>query len=258
MVSALLGFMSISGILGNHNLNGLTVHLIPPEEIYDGLETLIGFSVSNERRLLHSFLLEIVFQDQCSSDIPILMRNTAEKISLPVTFSGRGEHDTHVVTIRSNFPINFFIRSRTIRFQQPITVFPRPVPCHSALTDHSGRTGQQHLSTSKGFDGDITRIADYQGGEPLKMIHWKLSARHDSLKVKELSSLSSEPVEIDLHKLPGDSLEAQLCCASFLINKCSQANRPVGLKLGETEYPAATGRPHKYHLLTELARYGQD
>lgn len=250
--------MSISGILGNHNLNGLTVQIVPPEEVYDGLETLFTFRVHNGRRLLHSFLLELIFQGHCSNDIPLLMRSETAKVSIPATVRGRGEHINHVVTIRSNFPINFFIRSRTIQFHQPITVFPRPLPCHSALSEYSAQTGQKNESTQKGFEGDITRIGDYQGGEPLKMIHWKLSARHDSLKIKELSSTVSEPVEIDLDTLPGNSMESQICCASFLINKFSCSNRPVGLKLGKTVYPAATGRHHKCHLLSKLARYGQD
>jgi uncharacterized protein (DUF58 family) len=250
--------MSISGILGNHNLNGLTVQIMPPEEVYDGLETLFTFRIHNGRRLLHSFLLEIVFQDHCSNDIPLLVLGETSKVTFPVTFRGRGEHIDHLVTIRSNFPINFFIRSRTIQLHQPILVFPRPFPCRSALSEYSDKAGQMNESTQKGYEGDVTRIGDYQGGEPLKMIHWKLSARHDSLKIKELSSTVAEPVEIDLHTLPGKSMESQICCASFLINEFSRTNRPVGLKLGKTLHPAATGRQHKYHLLSELARYGQD
>ncbi len=233
--------MSISGILGHHNLNGITVQIVPPDEVYDGLETLFTIRIHNGRRLLHSFLLEIVFQDHCSTYIPLLMRNETAKVNIPVTFKGRGEHIDHALTIRSNFPINFFIRSLTIQLRQTIIVFPQPLPCRSALSQYSDQAGQKNESIQKGDEGDITRIRDYQGGEPLKMVHWKLSARHDSLKIKELSATAVEPVEIDPHSLPGKTLESQLCCASFLINEFSRSNRPVGLKLGKTVHPAATG-----------------
>ena len=31
---------------------------------------------------------------------------------------------------------------------------------------------------SKGFEGDVTKISDYTGTEPLKLVHWRLSAKH--------------------------------------------------------------------------------
>ena len=59
----------------------------------------------------------------------------------------------------------------------------------------------------KGQEGDVSHISDYRGGEPLKLIHWKLSARHDRLKVKELSAASHTPVTIDLDAIPGAGLD---------------------------------------------------
>jgi len=259
IVSALLGFMSISGILGNQNLKNLAIYLEPPEEIYDGVETLLTVSIENNRRFMHSFLLEILFQKQCSAPIPILFKGARKKVNIPVTFNGRGDHLRHTLGIQSNFPINFFIRSRTITIEQTIVVFPKPLPCGSALSFFSQQqAGMKNESPQKGYEGDITRIGDYQGGEPLKMVHWKLSARHDTLKIKELSSTGAEPVEIDLHSLPGTSLDSRLSCASFLINEFTRSNRPVGLRLEESVFSAGTGRQHKYTLLTALARYAKD
>jgi len=258
MVSALLGFMSISGILGNQNLKNLRILLEPPEEIYDGVETLLTIHIQNNRRLLPSILLEILFQEQCSDTVYLLAKGDTTKVNIPVTFYGRGDHSQHKLSISSNFPINFFIRSQTITLEHTIVVFPKPFPCRSALSLFSEKSGLKNESAQKGYEGDINCIVDYQSGEPLKMVHWKLSARHDSLKIKKLSSTGAEPVEIDPNSLPGPSLEARLCCASFLINEFTRSSRPVGLKLGETVYPAATGRPHKYTLLTALAHYGND
>jgi len=108
----------------------------------------------------------------------------------------------------------------------------------------------------KGYEGELSRIADYRGGEPLKLIHWRLSARHGELKVKELSAVDRPPVTVDLEQLPG-GLEERLRCATYLILSFLRENRPVGLRLGSRAIPPAVGRAHKLRLLAELAIHGQ-
>ena len=110
----------------------------------------------------------------------------------------------------------------------------------------------------KGHEGDINRIADYQGHEPLKAIHWKLTARHDRLKVKELSATTRKPVTLDLAEVPGKGLEQRLRHASYLVTKWLRDGWPVGLKAGRSEIAPALGKQQKLRLLKVLAGYGQD
>ena len=42
LVSALLGFMAVSGWLGQQNLRSLSLRLVLPQEIFVGQPTLIG------------------------------------------------------------------------------------------------------------------------------------------------------------------------------------------------------------------------
>jgi uncharacterized protein (DUF58 family) len=260
LVSALLGFMAISGLLGHWNLKNIQVTLEPPDEIYAGVETLMRVRLHNRHRLLPVFLLDVYFAAQTSSTghLPLLKKGKWESVGVPVTFSARGRHQHQHLTISSTFPINFFIRRRVLELSQDIIVFPRPLVCRQQGTvDQAQRAGVLENQT-KGTDGDISRIGNYQGSEPLKMIHWKLSARHDSLKIKELSSLQHLPVQIDPLTLPGVGLEQQLSCAAYLINDLTRRNRPVGLKLGSVTIPPALGPGHKLRLLKELALYAQD
>lgn len=260
MVSALLGFMSVSGLLGHWNLKKLQMILEPPDEIYDGLETLIRVRVINQRRWLPAFLLDLSFWDnnQRRGHLALLSRQEHKGIAVPVTFTGRGDHYQHRLTISSTFPINFFIRHRHLDLDYLITVFPRPIFCHNRGESESQQAQGVRDAQSRGHEGDITRIGDYLGGEPLKMIHWKLSARHDSLKVKELSAQQQPPVEINPLTLPGRNLEQQLCCASYLVNDAVRCHQPVGLKLGTRRIAPGLGQVHKNRLLRELASYGQD
>jgi hypothetical protein len=52
LVSALLGFMAVSGVLGRWNLAGLGVRIEVPDEIYDGVPTLLTVRLANRKRLL--------------------------------------------------------------------------------------------------------------------------------------------------------------------------------------------------------------
>lgn len=260
MVSALLGFMSVSGLLGHWNLKRLQIRLEPPDEIYAGLETLIRVCVINQRRWLPAFLLDLSFNNnelRCGH-FSLLQSLEDKGVGVPVTFSERGDISQHRLTVSSTFPINFFIRYRHLDLLQTITVFPCPIPCHNR-SDSNFQQKHGDLDISRrGYDGDITRITDYVGGEPLKMIHWKLSARHDNLKIKELSDQQHPPVEINPLELPGHSLEQQLSCATYLINDLIRHHQPVGLKLATQSVAADVGKAHKIHLLKLLARYGEN
>jgi uncharacterized protein (DUF58 family) len=178
--------------------------------------------------------------------------------TVPVVLHGRGRQRLETVRVTSRFPVNFFIRSRLLHLDCDIIVFPAPRPCPSAYAAAGGRRDGVSTTTRRGEQGEVTRIADYTGSEPLKRVHWKLSARHEGLKVKELSDSTDEPVLLDLAGLPGGGLEGRLRCASYLVNRYHRAGRAVGLRLPGRIVPPAAGELHKLHLLRELALYGQD
>jgi len=257
LVSALLGFMAVSGLLGRWNLARLTLRCVPPEEVYDGVPTLLGIELVNRRRYLPACLLEVALGGE-SVLFPLVEAGTAQRKPLPATLSGRGLQRLPVLDVRSRFPINFFIRRMTMAVAEPVLVFPTPRPCpEGAVADPAGTHGSMQ-SWQRGLEGEISRIGEYRGGEPLRQIHWKLSARHDQLKVKELSAATRAPVLLDLAVLPGVGIEERLRSACWLIGQLLRNGRPVGLRAGSTAFPPACGRAHKLRLLKVLALYGRD
>lgn len=257
LVSALLGFMSVSGVLGKWNLARVDFRFLLPDEIYDGVPTLLGIELINGRRWLPLFLMEISVAGR-TLFFPLVEPLQGRRKNVEITLSGRGLQQLPEVSVHSRFPVNFFVRSQGLLIEQEATVFPAPLPCTDLhQVDPGGGSGSQQ-NWQKGDEGDINRIADYQGGEPLKSIHWKLSARHDRLKVKELSATTRKPVVLDLMALPGTNLEQRLRQATYLITRWLRDGWPVGLKAGSLELPPALGRQQKLLLLQTLAHYGQD
>jgi uncharacterized protein (DUF58 family) len=248
--------MAVSGWLGRNNLARLEVDVRLPEEIYDGVETLITVRLRNRQRWLPVCLVNLEFEGT-QARFPLVVRRGREGRSLAVTFCGRGVRRLPAIRVSSTFPINFFVRTLIVPVEGEVLVFPRPRPVSLSTASAAG-AAQGDRATDRGYEGDLTRIDDYRGGEPLKMIHWKISARQDQLKVKELSSLAAPPLLIDPHKLPGRTLEERLGGACWLVKELCRRNRSVGLQLDGVRIPPACGRHQQLRLLGALARYGTD
>ena len=249
--------MSVTGIVGWHNIRRLGIRIELPDEIYSGLATLVTVRLHNSKRLFPSFLLRSTLLEN-SVTTYILNGEQEETNSFVHTFSGRGKHSLPSAEIRSPFPVNFFVRRRRSGINRDFLVFPSPIYGASGINlENNLRKGDSPM-LRKGFDGELARIADYTGNEPMKLIHWRLSAKFDELKVRELNSSSGEPVMIDIDALPGRDLEENISLACFLINRIMGQNRPVGLKLREKIIRPAFSRGHRLNLLTELALYGKD
>ena len=233
------------------------MHLDLPDEIYAGLPTLVTIRLRNHKRHFPSFLLHATLFGKTVSTY-ILGGEREESSSFVHTFTERGRQAFPRGEIRSPFPVNFFVRYRKIPLGEDFSVFPSPLRCTGNADRENPVKKGDSSAVVKGIDGEFSRIADYTGKEPMKLIHWRLSAKFDELKVRELSATAGEPVVIDIDTLPGINLEEKLSMGCFLINRLMGRNRPVGLKLGETAIGPALSRRHRLNLLTELAHHGKD
>lgn len=247
--------MSASGLLGWLNIRWLDCSVLFPDELYSGRPTQVTIRLSNLKPRLPSYLLRIQILG-ASCRLTVVHGGATQTTSFLHTFSGRGRHAAGAARICSPFPVNFFVRCVEIDCDGEAVAFPAPVAAtHAPFSVRDGSSGEiQRIE--RGIDGDMVTIADYTGTEPLKQIHWRLSARHEGFKVKESGSAHNEPVIIDLTAATALSLEERLSFAAHQINRYSRENRAVGLKLaaGRT-IPAASGRSHRLRLLTELALY---
>jgi len=257
LVSAQLGFMAVSGLLGRYNLAGLSVEVLPPAELYAGVETLATVCLNNRKRF-PGCLISVVVDDRAVL-FPLVPGKSTARLHLPLLFPARGRHELPPLAIRSPFPVSFFVRSFPIASppESALLVFPAPKPCRAPGEGTPRSHGGARAMPRRGSDGDIERISDYRG-EPLKMIHWKLTARQGDLMVKELADTASDPLLLDLRHLPGAGIEERLRCACWLVLDCLRRQRPVGLLLPKGRIAPATGVRHRRQLLKELALYGAD
>ena len=254
----MLAFMAVTGLLGWLNIRGLSASVKLPDELYAGSETMVSVRIDNGKKMLPSFLINASVSGASTSFV-LLAPGKAESVGLLLSFAARGRQGVPGAVISSTFPVNFFVRYTTLPIPETFDVFPAPRPLSLPLRGGKPDTGEASAASGAGYDGEVAKISDYRGGEPLKLIHWRLSAKHEALKVKELTATSAEPLTLDIDSVPGRDLEQRLSGLSYLVNRLVKGGRPVGLKLGERVIaPAAPTRPHRLRLLGELAAYGKD
>jgi len=246
--------MAVSGLLGKRNLGRLQLDVQFPEEIFARQPTLLQVSLENRRRYFPAFLVEVSLGGE-SVLFPLLPAGARMTRSVPCRFARRGHQPLPELRLASCFPVNFFSRYFQLDLERQALVFPAPYP--GRLPTAAGeRFGSGEQSGSRtGFDGDLHTINDYHGGAPLKSIHWKLSARQDQLKIKQHAETLRPPVLITLEQLPG-GIEERLGRACHLVVALLREERPVGLRLGDREIPAASGHLQRLKLLRELAVHG--
>ena len=255
VVSGLLAFMSITGLAGMINLKGLILELVPPAEIFAGSATPFRLRLHNQKQRLPSFLIRVECGSGQDVTLPVVRHASVAEATMQMTFPRRGLARIGTVRVGSPFPVNFFTRFWLFSMDEELVVYPRLMQGAAPGDGPETRRNGSITRRDHGQDGELERIAGYSGREPLRMIHWKLSARGDDLLVKEFGRQSVPPLVIDPDKLAGTTLEERISQAAWLVRR-KVHEQPVGLCLGNRTIPPAAGRSHGALLLKELALYG--
>jgi uncharacterized protein (DUF58 family) len=247
--------MSVTGLAGMINLKGLTPELIAPVEIFAGSATPFRLLLHNTKQRLPSFLIRVECENGQGVTLPVVPHASVAEATVLMTYTRRGVARIGTVRVSSPFPVNFFTRFWSFSMDDEFIVYPSLLQ-GTAVGDgpETRRTGST-TRRDRGQDGELERIAAYSGREPLRVIHWKLSARGDDLLVKEFGRQSAPPLVIDPEQLAGNTLEERISRAAWLVRR-KVHEQPVGLCLGGRTIPPASGRRHGALLLKELALYG--
>ncbi len=250
VVSYMLSFMLLSGVLSLYNLRRLEVLLIPPDEVYAGSRTAFKAVVKNEKRF-PSFLITIrIYENKCV--FPLIPEGKGVDSTLSITFERRGYYSTINLEVSSSFPVGLFERFYNVDIPINLVVFPSPViTTERTLSVWEIEKGKANFQSRKRGYEELYGVREYSN-EPIKLIHWKLSAKTGSLYVRDMLEETAPPVILSLDMIEG-TLEDRISKLAYLVIKLTSEGRAVGLKLTDKTIEPSTGVYHKRRLLTELA-----
>ena len=249
VVSAMLSFMLLSGVASLYNLKGVSITLIPPKDIF--AESIANFRVILENKSRFPRFLLILESSSGKFVIPLLLNR--EEALLPMVFEKRGLYESVKIAIKTDFPVGLFSRSYEEEIKTKVVVFPKPIKTElNLIWGEKGKKDIGDKTRAKGYD-EISGVREYIR-DPVKLIHWKASAKLGKLMVKEMYAASKEPIVLTLDSVDGD-LEMRISKLTYLTIKLLENGNPVGLTLGDENIEPDIGDHQKRKILTALALF---
>ena len=164
---------------------------------------------------------------------------------------------------RFSDPFGLFEARQIYREPTEITVCP-PLARIPPLLSRQRRTVGDRLSLRQALPADTVNAVTtrlYVHGEPLRHIHWRTSARHEDLFVRQFEPEASTVIwliadlEAAAHAGQGNesSLEKMIVLAASLAAQLLDERLAVGLVLDTQVVLPRPGRAHLWHILRRLA-----
>ena len=178
-------------------LHPLRLEVVASPEVVEGQPTTLRLRLVNEGRLPR-FLVEarVSLPSGAQTDRPPHLvfghatRQQPAEATLTVWFRRRGLHPVGTAELWGQDPFGLFIVRRSVKMDATILVYPRPKPID--LTPRGAEqiprweetTTTLWLPTPTG--AEAWGVRPYQPGDPLRYLHWKITAHRDELFVRQM------------------------------------------------------------------------
>ncbi|MBH0008903.1 DUF58 domain-containing protein [Salinibacterium sp. SWN1162] len=115
-----------------------------------------------------------------------LNRRSAAQLTYSLTPAARGVFEIGPLLLQSADPLALALGSWSVGSVTELTVTPRVVALsHSALLAQSGDGEARVLQRRSAGDDDDAMTREYRRGDAMRRVHWRASARHGSLMVRQ-------------------------------------------------------------------------
>lgn len=164
--------------------------------------------------------------------VPLRARN-GQTITYPVTVEkcGRIEFSIQRISLADFLGLTSFHREFPQKYT--VSVLPKPTgDLDRGLNGYTEGMTEVEEGTRKGSDfSEVQDIREYQPGDRIQNIHWKLSMKKDVLMVKERVSLSSRQLflMLELHDNDMGQMEEVLDCTAGITDELLKNRVPFSL-----------------------------
>lgn len=260
----LLSVIVASGVLSDVCLRGIRITRRAPKRIYANRPFLMELSATNTKKRFASYSLEV--EDQCDGQtvdkrcyflkLPELK---TQQTAYRHTLGKRGLYKFDAFQITTRFPFGLFAKSRTEPSVCEVLVFPetRSVQLPRANGQRQGNT----LTQKVGRHGEFFGLREYRDGDDRRSIHWRSSARSETLLVREYEDESQRRISLLIdNALPLGHSEKDEQALEDAISHCASLaqaylERGYALQLiaRGTLVPFASGEMQTQRILKALA-----
>ena len=265
IMSMMLAFFMVSGILSTNTLKRLEMKRLAVKHVTAGQTALIQIEIQNSKKRASSYSLRV--HDYTDGGRLIgacylfhVGPRSRQTISYRVRFPNRGLYRLGRLKAISRFPFGFFERSFSINQPQEILVYPQIIDIRPAIEQAHLELGEYETGR-KGPGHSLHGLREYTPGDSARHIHWKVSARSSKIMVREFEKEEKKKVTIWLNNHSPLTLNQEVLelfergviyaasLSSFLIQRDYQ----VQLATASGRVPFGMGIAHLYRILRALA-----
>lgn len=251
LVFLLLAMFVLSIFHTFRNLLGLTISAVPGASVFAGEKAEVTVILNRPgSRVYENLQVSFAGSRKAAAD---LVAAREERINLYVPTYKRGRFAPGRLTVETLFPFGICRAWSLIDLDLNCLVYPAPVECDlDWLLANQPQLG--HTRTMRGND-DFHGLREYQRGDSLKHVAWKIFARGQGMFTKEYASNMDERIWLRWDMFPDLNTEARLSRLCYCVLKLDAAGIDYGLELPGVCLAPAKGPVHYARALETLALY---
>lgn len=192
-LSLLLSCLLLSGVLAWMNLNGTRWRIVLAPHFRVEEDATVRLELVNTKTLLPTCSLCFhmgalnsgVAKTVCQTEG--LEPGESTQLSWRFKPQRRGTETIAITGLESQFPFGFLRKCLSGGLRHEVVVWPRRIPYD--FKPVTGRHWRQQGQTVRkpGGGTDMINLREYRSGDPIRLMHWKASARSGQMMVREMS-----------------------------------------------------------------------
>ena len=248
LACASLSVLIVSFVASLFTLMGIEIIRRPFDQLHVGTLANLPLECRNlkqHRRQTIVIIEKLLFAQNrtVSSVVATMGPNETRIVNRAVMPSARGAFTLRKIVIRSADPAGVFCREKKILLPEAIVVYPSVEPLENLDLGEGGSLATSLTSNptnAAGYSQDFYGVREYHPSDGMRFIHWKSTARHNKLMVREFERRSQLTVAILIDGVGGTAtpeapalhLEATLIAAASICNYLSRKTINLALGIG--------------------------
>lgn len=244
MIFAILG---LNAVIAIKNLKEITITRFPIAPVSAGNQLTIELAIKNPTKKAKTLLQVIDQLPFVSNPMSISIETIPPKKTFQWIYYAptkkRGVYHWHDLDLKTAAPLGVLYCRRHRNVPTKAIVYPQVIPLHNCpLVDSMGTEKSTKMQSEQLYqsatEGITKALRQYRYGDPIRLIHWRSSARFGEFQIRELEVITGgQQVIICLDNFSvwdEDSFESAVILAASLYFYASRCQLDVKLWTADT------------------------
>lgn len=245
-----LAFIIASGLLSEATLRGVIAAPQQRGPLFAGEPGALDLLLTNSKAKRASYSVVAT----CGSAAAYFLRlgaGESQRASIQYTFASRGRQAIQEIQLSTKYPFGLFDKSLTLGTNETVVVYPRRV--NVSLDGLASAVWGETPLPRLGRSGDFFGLRPFRVGDDVRDIHWRSTARHGQLVVREMEDAMQRATSIIVDNSDGYQLEEVIVVAASVARELLRQGWAVGLITCDGIIPPERNATTEATLLTRLA-----